>query len=126
MNDYERVAAIIRFLDASHVEQPGLDELAARARLSRFHFHRLFARWAGVTPKDFLKCLTLANARERLQRGQSVLDAALDAGLSSTGRLHDLCVTLEAATPGEIKAGGEGWTIEVGCTESPFGTCCVG
>src|SRR6185503_3855701 len=78
------------------------------------------------TPKDFLQCLTLAHARERLQRGESVLEAAYDAGLSSPGRLHDLCVTLEAATPGEIKAGGEGWTIEIGFTDSPFGICCVG
>jgi AraC family transcriptional regulator of adaptative response/methylated-DNA-[protein]-cysteine methyltransferase len=126
MNDSERVARIIRFMDAGHVEQPNLDQLAAHSGLSRFHFHRLFSRWAGVTPKDFLQCLTIGHARERLQDGESVLDAALNAGLSSPGRLHDLCVTLEAATPGEIKAGGEGWTIEVGFTDSPFGICCVG
>jgi AraC family transcriptional regulator of adaptative response/methylated-DNA-[protein]-cysteine methyltransferase len=126
MNDYERVARIIRFLDAEHVEQPNLDDLATRSGLSRYHFHRLFSRWAGVTPKDFLQCLTLGHARERLRNGASVLDATLDAGLSSPGRLHDLCVTLEAATPGEIKAGGEGWTIAIGFTESPFGACCVG
>ena len=126
MNDYERVAQIIRYLDEHHVEQPDLAELAARVGLSRYHFHRLFSRWAGVTPKDFLQSLTLADARERLQRGESVLGAAYDAGLSSPGRLHDLCVTLEAATPGEIKGGGEGWTIEVGFAESPFGICCLG
>jgi AraC family transcriptional regulator of adaptative response/methylated-DNA-[protein]-cysteine methyltransferase len=126
MNDYERIARIIRLLDETHLEQPGLAELAARSGLSRYHFHRLFSRWAGVTPKDFLQCLTLAHARERLRAGESVLDAALDAGLSSPGRLHDLCVTLEAATPGEIKTGGAGWRIEAGFTESPFGICCVG
>jgi len=98
MNDYERVARIIRHLDAHHLEQPGLAVLAVEAGLSAAHFHRLFSRWAGVTPKDFLQCLTLEHARERLRRGQSVFDAALDVGLSSPGRLHDLCVTLEAAT----------------------------
>lgn len=121
MNDYERVASIIRFLDAEHAQQPDLDELAARAGLSRFHFHRLFSRWAGVTPKDFVQCLTLENARERLRRGASVLDATFEAGLSSPGRLHDLCVTLEAATPGEIKSGGAGWSIEMGFADTPFG-----
>lgn len=126
MNDYERVARIIRYLDENHFEQPDLAELAARVGLSRYHFHRLFSRWAGVTPKDFLQCLTLTHARERLRLGESVLGAAYDAGLSSPGRLHDLCVTLEAATPGEIKTGGEGWTIEVGFADSPFGLCCVG
>jgi AraC family transcriptional regulator of adaptative response/methylated-DNA-[protein]-cysteine methyltransferase len=126
MNDYERVARIIRFLDARHVEQPGLDALAARAGLSPHHFHRLFSRWAGVTPKDFLQCLTARHARERLRRGESVLTATLNEGLSSPGRLHDLCVALEAATPGEIKTGAAGWTIEVGFFESPFGLGVVG
>ena len=126
MNDYERVARIIRFLDARHEEQPDLDALAVRAGLSRFHFHRLFSRWAGVTPKDFLQCLTVRHARERLCRGESVLDATLNEGLSSPGRLHDLCVTLEAATPGEIKSGGAGWTIDAGFIASPFGNCFIG
>ncbi|HVR35200.1 MAG TPA: methylated-DNA--[protein]-cysteine S-methyltransferase [Methylomirabilota bacterium] len=126
MNDYERVARIIRHLDEHHLEQPDLPELAALAGLSRFHLHRLFSRWAGVTPKDFLQCLTLARARERLLLGESVLSSALDAGLSSPGRLHDLCITLEAATPGEIKSGGEGWTIDLGIADTPFGLCCIG
>jgi AraC family transcriptional regulator of adaptative response/methylated-DNA-[protein]-cysteine methyltransferase len=55
-----------------------------------------------------------------------VLDTAIDAGLSGPGRLHDLCVNLEAATPGEIKAGGEGWTIRSGFADSLFGICLVG
>ena len=126
MNDYERVAEVIRYLDAHQLEQPGLEVLARVAGLSEGHFHRLFTRWAGVTPKDFLQCLTAERARERLRQGASVLDAALDAGLSSPGRLHDLCVTLEVATPGEIKAGGEGWTIDAGFAETPFGLCCLG
>jgi len=126
MNDYERVARIIRYLDENHLEQPDLADLAAHAGLSRYHLHRLFSRWAGVTPKDFLQSLTLAHAREGLRQGESVLDATFNTGLSSPGRLHDLCVTLAAATPGEIKAGGEGWVIEAGFTDSPFGWCCVG
>ena len=61
-----------------------------------------------------------------LRQGKSVLDATLDTGLSSPGRLHDLCVSLEAASPGEVKSGGEGWTITIGFAGSPFGKCLVG
>ena len=125
MNDYDRIARVIHYLDAQHTEQPGLAALANHVALSPFHFHRLFSTWAGTTPKDFLQCLTLTHAKESLARGNSVLDAALDAGLSGAGRLHDLCVSLEAASPGELKSGGDGWTLVAGFACSPFGICLI-
>lgn len=126
MNDYERVARMIRYLEANQAEHPDLATLAAEAGLSEFHFHRLFTRWAGVTPKEFLQSLTLTQVRQRLRAGATVLETALDAGLSGPGRLHDLCVTLEAASPGEIRSGGAEWTVRFGFAESPFGLALVG
>jgi AraC family transcriptional regulator of adaptative response/methylated-DNA-[protein]-cysteine methyltransferase len=126
MSDYERIAAAIRYLDEHRAEQPDLATVSARIGLSPSHFHRLFAAWAGATPKDFLQCLTLSHARDLLRRGESVLDAALESGLSGPGRLHDLCVTLEAASPGEIKARGAGMQIRAGVAASPFGHCLIG
>jgi AraC family transcriptional regulator of adaptative response/methylated-DNA-[protein]-cysteine methyltransferase len=112
-------------LDRHHTEQPDLGELAAAAGLSPFHFHRLFSAWAGVTPKDFLQCLTLEHVKRLLLDGKNVFDAALDAGLSGPGRLHDLCVTLEAASPGEMKNGGAGMQIDYGFAETSFGEALV-
>ena len=125
MTDYERVATVIDYLTQNRRAQPTLDELAAIVDLSPAHFQRLFVRWSGVSPKKFLQLLTLDAVRERLRHGQSVLDVALDEGLSGPGRLHDLTVSLAAAAPGEIKAGGEGWTITAGFADSPFGTCLI-
>ena len=51
----------------------------------------------------------------------SVLDAALDAGLSGPSRLHDLFVTCEAMTPGEYKALGERLEVRWGIHEVPLG-----
>jgi AraC family transcriptional regulator, regulatory protein of adaptative response / methylated-DNA-[protein]-cysteine methyltransferase len=126
MNDFDRIAAVIRHLDENHLEQPGLNELATAAGLSESHFHRLFQRWAGVTPKNFLQSLTVEHAKRRLRESASVLEAALDSGLSGPGRLHDLLVTMEAASPGEFKNGGQGMIIEWGFAESPFGPCSLG
>ena len=126
MNDYERVASVIRFLDRHHTEQPDLTALARAAGLSPFHFHRLFSLWAGVTPKDFLQCLTVEHVKQLLGDGHNVLNAAIDAGLSGPGRLHDLCVTLEAASPGEMKSGGAGIQIEYGFATTPFGEALIG
>lgn len=126
MNDFERVATVIRYLERNHSRQPRLPELAATVGLSESHFHRLFHRWAGVTPKDFLQTLTVEHAKRRLRESASVLEAALDTGLSGPGRLHDLLVTIESASPGEFKNGGEGMTIEWGIAESLFGSCSLG
>jgi len=126
MNDYERVASVIRYLDLHHSEQPDLSALARSVDLSPFHFHRLFSSWAGVTPKDFLQCLTLEHVKTLLREGDSVLDAALDAGLSGPGRLHDLCVAIEAASPGEMKNAGRGLEIQYGFAETPFGEALLG
>lgn len=125
MNDFERIARVIRYLDEHHVEQPDLNALAEQLGLSPFHFHRLFSSWAGVTPKDFLQCLTVQHVKQSLREGKSVLQAALDAGLSGPGRAHDLCVTLEAATPGEMKSGGVQGEIVAGFAGSPFGKCLI-
>jgi AraC family transcriptional regulator of adaptative response/methylated-DNA-[protein]-cysteine methyltransferase len=123
MNDYERVARVIRYLDEHRAAQPRLSTLAQVAGVSPFHFHRLFTAWAGTTPKQFLQCLTFEHARALLRDGENILDSAFEAGLSGPGRLHDLCVNLQAASPGEIKSGGAGWTIEAGFGASPFGRC---
>lgn len=125
MNDYERIARVIRHLDAHANEQPSLAELATVAGLSEAHFHRLFQRWAGVTPKGFLQSITAMFAKKHLRGAASVLETAVEAGLSGPGRLHDLMVTMEAATPGEVKSGGAGVTLRFGRAESPFGECLV-
>ncbi len=102
-----------------------LADIASAAGLSPFQFERLFARWAGVSPLRLKRYLAFRNARARLEAGASVLEAALDAGLSGPGRLHALSVAIEAMTPGEIKARGSGLSLAYGIHDSPFGLALV-
>ena len=120
-SDYSRVAEAIQYLEAHASSQPSLPEVAAHVGLSEFHFQRLFHRWAGVTPKAFLQCLTLGRAKAMLQDSRSLLDASLELGLSGPSRLHDLFLSVEAMTPGTFKRGGEGLTIQWGVHDTPFG-----
>lgn len=120
-SDYTRVEQAIRYLDAHARTQPSLEELARHVGLSEFHFQRLFRQWAGVTPKDFLQCLTLNRAKELLTESRTLLATSLELGLSGTGRLHDLFLNLEAMTPGDFKRQGEGLVIHWGVHATPFG-----
>lgn len=121
--DYDRVATVLAYLDDHFAEQPPLEDIAAAAGLSAFHFQRLFSQWVGVSPKKFIQNLSLEQAKLSLTECASVLDAAYDAGLSGPGRLHDLFVTSEAVTPGEYKSKGAGLVIRYGYHPSPFGEC---
>lgn len=124
-DDFQRVAAAIHYLVERQEDQPELDDVAAVTGLSPHHFQRVFTRWAGLSPKKFLKHVTLAAAKARLDASASVMDAAFDAGLSGPGRLHDLFVSVDAVTPGEYKRRGAGMTFRYGFHPSLFGEVIV-
>jgi AraC family transcriptional regulator of adaptative response/methylated-DNA-[protein]-cysteine methyltransferase len=119
--DYARIEAAIHFLQTHYRDQPELDEIAAAANLSPYHFQRLFTRWAGISPKRFVQCLTIDHAKTMLMSSENLLDTALEIGLSGPGRLHDLFLTLEAVTPGEFKQAGSGLKLRWGVASGPFG-----
>jgi AraC family transcriptional regulator of adaptative response/methylated-DNA-[protein]-cysteine methyltransferase len=123
--DFARIARAIRYIDAKFRDQPRLADIASHAGLSEFHFNRLFRRWAGVTPKQYLAFVTGNAAKGALLTQPSVLDAAYSVGLSGPGRLHDLIVTLDAMTPGELKLLGRGTVIRYGFSDTPFGRALI-
>ena len=120
--DYRRVERGIAYIAAHFRECPALEDVAATAHVSPFHFQRMFTAWAGVSPKTFARYLSLDHARHALRDGgASLLGAALDSGLSGSGRLHDLFVSVECMTPGDYARGGAGLTIRYGYADSLFG-----
>lgn len=120
-----RMARAIRYLTEHYQAQPDLEAAASVAGLSPFHFQRQFTRHVGVSPKAFVAHLTLGHAKVELAHGASVLNAALEAGLSGPSRLHDLCLKIEAMTPGEYARGGAGLLIEYGFHDCPFGVTLI-
>ena len=118
---FQQIEKAIEFIKNRRSGQPSLDEIAEHVHMSKFHFQRVFKKWAGLSPKDFLQYLTLEQAKRSLQKGKSTLEAAYDAGLSGNGRLHDLFVKIEACTPGEYSKQGEHLRFIVSQIDSPFG-----
>jgi len=125
LRDYDSVRRAIAFISEHWRTQPTIEAMADAAGVTPDELHHLFRRWAGLTPKAFMQALTLDHAKGLLRDSASVLDAALDSGLSGPGRLHDLFITHEAMSPGEWKNGGAGLTLRYGFHASPFGTAVV-
>ncbi|HEX5001864.1 MAG TPA: methylated-DNA--[protein]-cysteine S-methyltransferase [Bacteroidia bacterium] len=125
-HNYFRIAEAIEFIKSNFKAQPNLDEVAEHVHLSPFHFQRLFTEWAGTTPKKFLQYTSIEHAKKLLKDKQATLfDAAFDTGLSGTGRLHDLFITIEGMTPAEYKNGAKNLSIYYSFAASPFGNIMV-
>lgn len=118
---YGVVRRAIEIIDAHGGAPLALDDIAAELGMSPAHFQRVFSRWAGISPKRYQQYLTLDLARRLLSERFSVLDAALNAGLTGGSRLHDLFVRWEAMSPGDYARRGAGLQIAWGEFDSPFG-----
>lgn len=124
--NYTRIAEALAYIQEHFKEQPDLDKVAAQVHMSPFHFQRMFREWAGVTPKKFLQYISLEHAKSMIRTPHnSLLDVAMETGLSGTSRLYDLFIHIEGMTPGEYKNGGSQLTIKYSFAQSPFGSMLV-
>ena len=123
---YNKVAEALMYIDENFKEQPSLDLIAKQIHLSPFHFQKLFKEWVGISPKKYLQFTSSNYTKSLLKKSEiNLFDTAYEAGLSGTGRLHDLFIKLEGMTPGEYKNGGINLNINYSYAESPFGDMIV-
>ncbi len=57
--NYKRVEEAIKFLTENNKQQLSLHDVADEVNVSSFHFQKIFADWAGVSPKKFLPYVTV-------------------------------------------------------------------
>ncbi len=121
---YNVMRRAIDLIDAAP-EMLSLDDIAQQMGMSPAHFQRVFSSWVGVSPKRYQQYLALGHAKALLAERFTTLEASMAAGLSGTGRLHDLFLRWEAMSPGEFARRGAGLTIRYGWFASPFGEALV-
>jgi len=81
--DRGRAVEAAIWLDANCTQDVDLAQAAAMARLSPFHFLRLFADVTGVTPHQYLLRARLRHAARLLSAdGRAITEVALDAGFA--------------------------------------------
>lgn len=120
------IAESIDYLVDHYTENPSLEFLAGRAGYEAAHYQKMFKSYVGISPKRLCQYMSLRHARGLLEAGEPTLMAAAGAGLSGNGRLHDLFLSCEGVTPGEVKNRGEGLTITYGFYPTPLGALMLG
>lgn len=126
MASYQKMASAIDYMVSHYQETPSLESLAETFSDTPTSFQKSFQSYVGITPKQLQRYMTMRHARELLLEGHSTLEAAYQSGLSGNARLHDLCVTIDSATPGELKSKGRGITVNYDWHHTPFGSALIG
>jgi AraC family transcriptional regulator of adaptative response/methylated-DNA-[protein]-cysteine methyltransferase len=104
---------------------PRLDDLAAAACLSPFHFHRLFKEIVGVTPKAYAAAKRAVRVRDELAAGAPVAEALYGAGYGSSSRLYEQARATLGMTPAAFRKGGAGAMIRWSMAATPLGSLIV-
>lgn len=94
-----RFPQVVDYLRAHLARRLTLDELAAVAGLSPFHFLRSFRRHYDVTPQQMLMALRLDTAKRRLAAGESPALAAAETGLADQAHLTRAFARRYGTTP---------------------------
>ncbi len=112
-----------------HIEQadtpPSLNTLATHAKLSPFHFHRVFKAITGLTPKGYARAHRSRKVRDGLKGSHSVTDALYDAGFNSNSRFYESANQLLGMTPSDYKAGGTNNAIRFAVGQCSLGAILV-
>lgn len=115
---------IERALDRGDPE-PRLADLARRVGISRYHFHRLFRKHTGLTPREYAAAHREQRLRADLHRSRTVTEAIFDAGYNSNGRFYEKSREVLGMTPTAWRAGGVNETIRFAVGECTLGTILV-
>lgn len=118
------VARACRLIETAE-EFPRLDDLARKAGMSPFHFHRMFKAATGVTPKAYADAHRGRRIRHELKVAGTVTEAIYGAGFNSNARFYESAGDLLGMTPSAFRGGGAGATIRFAVGECSLGSILV-
>ncbi len=122
------VAAACRAIDAAMAEAepaPDLETLARSAGMSLFHFHRVFRRVAGITPRAYGAARRGGAVRRELGGAGSVTEAIHAAGYGSSSRFYEKSSALLGMKPAAYRDGGRAAEIRFAIGQCSLGAVLV-
>jgi AraC family transcriptional regulator, regulatory protein of adaptative response / methylated-DNA-[protein]-cysteine methyltransferase len=119
------IADICRALETAD-EVASLKELARKANMSPFHFHRVFKSHTGLTPKAYAIAQRAKRVRDELTKTDtSVTSAIYGAGFNSNGRFYETSDKVLGMKPTDYRAGGTNAEIQFAIGECSLGSILV-
>jgi AraC family transcriptional regulator len=106
-NSIDNITSLLVDVQAGLEGPLNLDALADRYGYSRYHFHRLFTKNLGETPRRYIERLRLEKAAYKLWiTDENVLDIALSVGFKNHETFSRACRRYFKISPSELRAAG--------------------
>lgn len=118
------VVEACRLIDSSET-QPNLDALAAKAGMSKFHFHRVFKAETGLTPKAYSIAARARRLREELAEPGKITDAIYGSGFNSNSRFYETSAGLLGMCARDYRDGGQNAVIRFAVGQCSLGAILV-
>ncbi|WP_285008049.1 helix-turn-helix domain-containing protein [Pedobacter faecalis] len=93
------VIGLKRFMDSNFDQDLNLDALAEAGFVSKFHLLRLFKRYYGQTPMQYLTGIRIERAKELLKSGMPVTQTCFAVGFESPASFSTLFKRRVGQTP---------------------------
>jgi AraC family transcriptional regulator of adaptative response/methylated-DNA-[protein]-cysteine methyltransferase len=119
-----RITEACRYIEQAET-MPSLNMLAMMAGLSASHFHRLFKRATGLSPRAYAMAHRQRRLHAHLQASQNVTTAMLEAGFNSSSRFYAQSGALLGMTPTRYQQGGRGMQMRVAISPCSLGMLLV-
>lgn len=116
----EKIVVACRRIDQS-CEHIRLADLAEEVGLSPYHFHRLFKKYVGVTPKRYSMQRRSERFSDQVKSADSITDAIYAAGFNSSSAAYQKSRNHLGMQPKILRKGADGVTIRYGVARCHLG-----
>lgn len=99
----ETVIATRNFIDNNFEKELNLDLLSNEQFTSKYHLLRLFKRYYGQTPRQYLMDKRIEKSKENLMSGLTVTETCFSVGFKSLGSYSSLFKTKTGKSPSEFQ-----------------------
>lgn len=99
----EKITGIKHYLTENYPQKLQLSKLAANFFIDKFQLIRQFRKHTGVTPNAYLTIVRIEKAKQFINKGYPIVEAALEAGFYDQSHFHHSFLHYTSLTPGQYQ-----------------------
>ncbi|MEM8510174.1 MAG: AraC family transcriptional regulator [Bacteroidota bacterium] len=99
----DAIIAVRNYIDSNYASDLNLDVLSKIQCISKYHLLRLFKKYYGLTPRQYLIDKRITHAKKHLENGMSVTETCFAVGFESLGSFSALFKSKTGKSPFQFR-----------------------